>query len=473
MASTSSLTQRFLLALLIALSISSLPAQTFSVVRYFTNFANGVHPESDLVVDGDVLYGTASSVVFRVQMDGEGYTVLKQFTNGTDGSHLAAGLVLSGSTLYGAAAGGGTNSNGTIFKIETNGTGFAVLKTFTDTPDGRMPYQGLSLIDGKLFGTTYEGGANGDGTVFKLNTDGNDYSVVKSFTNNLDGAVPHGRLVSDGNTLYGVTGIGGTNSGRGTIFKLNHDGGGFVVIKTFFGSIEGSYPPSGLVLNGSTLYGIASGGSNNGGVVFRVGTDGTDYRVIKNFGFVPDGADPSGLTMSGGTLYGTMATGSVTGSPAGNGMIYRINVDGSDHAVLKSFSEFANENYRVNSDGAFPWAGVMVSGKALYGTTYSGGFDYNLSWSEYYDGGGTVFSLTLTNSLTILTGDGCFGARSNNFGFTVVGAFDQVVVVEACTNLSTFDWLPLRTNALGGGGFYFTDPDWTNYPGRFYRARSL
>ena len=50
---------------------------------------------------------------------------------------------------------------------------------------------------------------------------------------------------------------------------------------------------------------------------------------------------------------------------------------------------------------------------------------------------------------------------------------DQMVVVEACTNLTTLDWLPLRTNTLGVGGFYFSDPDWTNFPGRFYRARSL
>jgi hypothetical protein len=65
-----------------------------------------------------------------------------------------------------------------------------------------------------------------------------------------------------------------------------------------------------------------------------------------------------------------------------------------------------------------------------------------------------------------------FGAESNLFGFTINWASGQTVVVESCTNLLNPDWLPVQTNVLATGSMAFSDPAWTNYPGRFYRLRS-
>ena len=65
-----------------------------------------------------------------------------------------------------------------------------------------------------------------------------------------------------------------------------------------------------------------------------------------------------------------------------------------------------------------------------------------------------------------------FGVRTNRFGFSLTGTSGLVIVVEACTNLTGTDWQPLQTNTLTGGEAYFSDPQWTNYPGRFYRLRS-
>jgi len=70
------------------------------------------------------------------------------------------------------------------------------------------------------------------------------------------------------------------------------------------------------------------------------------------------------------------------------------------------------------------------------------------------------------------TSDASFGVQTNQFGFNLTWASDQVVVVEACTDLANPDWTPVGTNTLTGGSSYFSDPDWTNYPGRFYRLRS-
>jgi hypothetical protein len=72
----------------------------------------------------------------------------------------------------------------------------------------------------------------------------------------------------------------------------------------------------------------------------------------------------------------------------------------------------------------------------------------------------------------VQTSSTSFGVRTNRFGFNITGTSGLVIVVEACTNLAHPIWTPLQTNTLTGGSSYFSDPRWTNYPGRFYRLRS-
>ena len=70
------------------------------------------------------------------------------------------------------------------------------------------------------------------------------------------------------------------------------------------------------------------------------------------------------------------------------------------------------------------------------------------------------------------TGDGSFGVGTNGFGFNITGTTNIPIMVEACTNLANPIWLPMSTNTLTNGSAYFSDPAWTNQPGRFYRLRS-
>ena len=72
----------------------------------------------------------------------------------------------------------------------------------------------------------------------------------------------------------------------------------------------------------------------------------------------------------------------------------------------------------------------------------------------------------------VQTSGGSFGVRTNRFGFNITGTSGLVIVVEACTNLANPSWSPVGTNTLTGGSSYFSDPQWTNYPARFYRLRS-
>ncbi len=72
----------------------------------------------------------------------------------------------------------------------------------------------------------------------------------------------------------------------------------------------------------------------------------------------------------------------------------------------------------------------------------------------------------------ILNNGPSFGVHTNGFGFTIFWATNIPVVVEACTSLANHGWSPVATNTLTNGASYFSDPDWTNYPARFYRLRS-
>ena len=91
-------------------------------------------------------------------------------------------------------------------------------------------------------------------------------------------------------------------------------------------------------------------------------------------------------------------------------------------------------------------------------------------WTSIFDGRPTA-SWLLAYPLILNNGLG-FGVRSTGFGFTISWATNLSVVVEACTNLANSNWYPVATNTLNSGTNYFSDPDWTNYLGRFYRIRS-
>ena len=72
----------------------------------------------------------------------------------------------------------------------------------------------------------------------------------------------------------------------------------------------------------------------------------------------------------------------------------------------------------------------------------------------------------------VQTSGASFGVRTNQFGFNITGTSGLVIVVEACTNFANSVWIPVATKTLTSGSVYFCDPQWTNYPGRFYRLRS-
>ena len=217
--------------------------------------------------------------------DGSDYQVLYSFTDtGSDGVDPYAGLTLVGSTLFGTTTDGGTDGDGTVFSINTDGSGYQVLYSFTATGnDGAEPYAGLTLVGSTLFGTTVGGSANADGTVFSINTDGSGYQILYSFTGTgNDGAGPYAGLTLVGSTLFGTTSKGG-GAGDGTIFSINISGNGFQLLHSFAGT-DGAFPDAALTLVGSTLFGTTDvGGSAGDGTIFSINTSGNGFQMLHSF----------------------------------------------------------------------------------------------------------------------------------------------------------------------------------------------
>jgi uncharacterized repeat protein (TIGR03803 family) len=169
------------------------------------------------------------------------FTTLYSFTGGNDGANPFAGLILSGNSLYGTAGDGGSGHAGTVFGINTNGSNFTILCTFTNNINGWNPWDGLILAGNTLYGTT-AGDIYGamPGTIFEVSTDGTGFTNLYTFTRtsgvspaiNSDGACPYAGLVLSGNTLYGTARNGG-GYGAGTVFALNTNGTAFAILHTF------------------------------------------------------------------------------------------------------------------------------------------------------------------------------------------------------------------------------------------------
>ncbi|MGH7940743.1 MAG: choice-of-anchor tandem repeat GloVer-containing protein, partial [Limisphaerales bacterium] len=389
-----------------------------------------------LLFDGSALYGTTSGggsnndgqgTVFEINLGSETYEILHNFSGrGGDGSDPEGPLLSSGGVLYGTTVSGGAYGFGTVFRMNEDGSGYAVLHSFGDS-DGRGPEGELAISDGALYGTTSAGGAYGDGAIFTVDTDGTDYAIIHSFNGSEtnDGAVPFAGLIVSGETLYGTTYAGGA-AGDGTVFCVTTEGQ-YTNLYSFRNGGDGAYPATPLVLLGNTLFGTTDGnpdlaGDPNYGTIFSIKTGGGDFTVLDTFsvlgyavlhnfsGTNGDGASPcSQLAMSGSAFYGIPITvyGTTTGGgPNGFGTVFRVNSDGTGFTNLYAFTG--------GDDGKYPRTGLLIDGNTLYGTTTNSIFKINTD-------GGDFICLTNINGASQLilspSGTTLFGVVSNGGTF--------------------------------------------------------
>ncbi len=342
-------------------------------LRDFVGSPDGWAPTSSLIYDGTFLYGTTADggtggggTVFRIMPNGSAYNRLLNF-DGTNGSTPFGSLTTDGTYLYGMTNKGGTSSQGSIFKIYTDGTGFVNLFDFKGiNGTGIWPRGALFIAGTSLYGMTNKGGAYGNGTIFKIETDGTGYTTLLDF-NGTNGSYPTGALISDGTFLYGVTPNGGSSAG--TVFKIKPDGTGYVKLYDFDCTNGGDcYPEGDLFYDGSFLYGMTDGGKYGNGSIFKIKTDGTGFTRLLDFDCL-NGCGPgerSGLTFDGNFLYGMTQHGGSNGAYYGDyaGTIFKIKTDGTSYTRMYDLGGTSGRN---------PGGSLVTDGTYLYGTTWLGG----------------------------------------------------------------------------------------------------
>jgi len=393
-------------------------------------------------------------VLFAMARDGTGYVIVHDFLGAPNDGLSPWGGVVQGldGRLYGAARHGGGQDAGIVFSVNPNGTGFTIVRSFTtNVNEGAFPLNSvIQASDGRLYGRTISGGANNGHSIFGLNTNGSGYALLYSFNSTIaDHEDSYSGLIegSDG-LLYGTTFEDGAFQ-AGSIFRLHKDGSGFQTLHDFAWATNEGGVPFGTVYETreGVLYGAtAYGGPDDYGELYRINRDGTGYKILRFFvssgieGYLPVGAPVEG---PGGLLYST----TYFGGSNDVGTVYSINKDGSGFTWLYNFKwpgpygEQPNAHLIRGSDGA------------LYGTTFVGGSGVE----------GSVFRV----KPLVLEARQLAGQITLRFD----GSADQRYSVEAADNF------PPAWSAIGSVTNLTGTADWPvpspASPRRFFRAQIL
>lgn len=280
----------------------------FQVIHEFDGL-NGANAPGHLIYQDGLLYGMTAGdtggnhgVIFSILPDGSDFTLLHRFTGQPgDGAWPHGSLSFFNNRLYGLTWAGGCDDSNCPENLDENGCGSA----------------------------------------FSLQTGGDDYTVFWEFAcgeGDVNAALPNAYFISDGDKLYSTTQVGGDYR-DGTVFSINPDGTEFTVLHSFNGNEnEGRYPAAGLVLDGGTLYGTISmdglSSDDDGGIIFSIQTDGTYFTILHMFNKT-DGKMPfSAPTIAGGRIFGTTSH----RGDGENGVVFSINKDGTDYRVLHYFT---------------------------------------------------------------------------------------------------------------------------------------
>jgi uncharacterized repeat protein (TIGR03803 family) len=413
---------------------------------------------------GVIVYAAMAVGLFTQTLSAQSTKTIVTF-NGSNGNDMFSAMIQGADgNLYGTTTYGGASDKGAVFKISRTG-GEQVLYSFcaqTNCTDGAYPEFLIQGADGNFYGETYNGGSIGAGSIFKMTPSGEVTTIYNFCTqaNCADGALPQSALVqtSDG-TLYGTTVIGGAQN-EGTVFKLSPSG----VLTTLYNfcsqasCADGTQPNIGLTLaSDGNFYGTAAlGGKTNAqfcgaygcGTLFRITPSGT-YTLLYSFcsqSSCADGDIPQGQLIQArdGSLYGTTDGG---GANQG-GTAFKVTRQGKV-VTLHSFCTGTCQ------DGLIPYAGlIQASDGNFYGTDTLGG----------PGGYGTVYQMTPAGNVTPVFGfdDGADGgfpvaavlqaSDKRLYGGTEQGGVDGLGVVFQVSGKSgaVFDEPALDAETLGG-----------------------
>ena len=366
-------------------------ALVVTVLVSFNFGGNGDMPEGSLIADanGD-LFGTTESggatglndgTVFEIAKTANGYasfpTVLVNFAD-ADGANPAGSLIADANgDLFGTTQTRGASGDGAVFEIAKTATGYAsaptVLVSFNGANGANPAGSLLADANGDLFGTTANGGANGDGAVFEIAKTATGYAstptILVSF-NGANGDNPAGSLIADANgDLFGMTADGGAN-GFGTVFEIAKTATGYASTPTIlasFNGANGANPFDSLIADANRdLFGTTEGGGATGtGAVFEIAKTATGYASTPTL-LASIGDNPFGslIADANGDLFGTTKF----GGASGDGAVFEIAKTATGYAAPTTLVSFYGGN------GAEPFGSLLADANGdLFGTTVFGG----------------------------------------------------------------------------------------------------
>jgi uncharacterized repeat protein (TIGR03803 family) len=358
-------------------------AQTLTTLYDFEGGSDGAYP-SGLIYAAGALYGTTvgggntgcggegCGIMFKMDPGTGAKTVLHVFADGQDGAEPGGQLSLRGAAIFGTTYNGGAGGGGTAYKIKLATGVEKILFGFSGGANGESPNGVTTFHQGALYGTTYS-------TVFRLDPRTHTETTLHSFTGMPDGAYPNAGLSFARGRFYGTTLSGGLDNcqyyagGCGTVYQIDPATGKESVLYAFAGGADGQDPDGPLVYLDGFLYGATTIGASGYcyaqdgcGTIFRIDVTTGTGTVLHTFTGGTDGGNPyGGLTYYKGALYGTASEGGKyicdPWNNLGCGVVYKIDPKTGKQTVLYNFTGGA--------DGAAPSMGLVLQDGVFYGTT--------------------------------------------------------------------------------------------------------
>lgn len=371
-----------------------------------TGAIKGYNPQTGLIPDGaGSLWGTTYSgglrgagTAFKVNIGTGALTTVCEFGASQPAHPVGALVADAAGSLWGTTDEGGF-SVGTVYKVDPSTGDITTMATMTGDGaglSGSYPYAGVvSDGNGFFWGTAHQGGSNSNGTIFKVNAATGALTTVVNFTNNTGafiGRNPHATLVPDGAGFFWGTTLTGGASGPGTVFKLNIATGALTPMVQFTGisgAAKGTRPRAAVCQDGAGFFwGTTSqGGTANLGTIYKVNaTTGVMSTVVEFTGTTGAalGSTPTCVLVNDGAgfLWGTTGGGGINNF----GTVFKVNAATGAMTTAIEFTGAAGA-----AKGQVPYAGLTSDGYGgFYGTTFAGGST----------GFGTIFRITQDGNFT-------------------------------------------------------------------------
>lgn len=435
----------------------------------FNSAVDGNIPRSAMAYMGGKFYGTtmlggttADGIIYEWDPVTNVITKRFDFVETVTGAGSWGGLVYYGTKFYGVMSYGGANALGTLYEWDPVTNAFTVLHHMTGTATGSAPYGTPVIVGGKIYGTTYYGGTNNNGTIFEYDLSTSTYTKKFDMAS-ATGRYPRNSMVLHGGLLYGTTMQGGNTGSQGVIFEYNPVTNVYTKKVDMFTS-TGITPDCELEYGGGKFYGTTYGGGlNNHGVIFEWDPVTNVYAKKKDFATM---ANPYGyqcnnsLCYYGAQLYGFTQQ----GGAASGGIVFKLDIAPN---VLTKIGDL-NSKFA----GKTPKGGLtMLSGK-LYGMTEKGGvndmgviFEIDPATGVYIkkvDFDGTNKGSQPWGSMTVY--------NNKLYGLTYNGGTNGVGVIfeyDPATNIFT---KKIDFNFTTHGGFGLSNL--VLFQGKFYAALS-